>query len=339
VSDSSPLPAPATPAVTVALCVYNNAAYLNAAIASVCAQTMSEFEFLILDDGSTDRSGEIITAAAAKDPRIRVIKRENRGLVASLNELIAAAQAPLFARMDGDDICQPDRLARQCAYLAAHPACGIVGTWAELIDENGAPLGAGGEKPVTHEELVAALRHGPLFCHPSVMMRTGLLREVGGYHPSYRHCEDHDLWLRLAGRTRMANLPERLLRYRVYPGQVSQRHAVEQAINVAVSWHAHVRRERGETDPIAPGIAMPPLGDLDRLFSEPGLGERIRRETIERLAFMPAALAGEGRPLLIEHIRSLRGSPRAPMWRLAGRLARHGHIGAAARVALSLTGF
>lgn len=337
--DPTSLVSRSTPAVSVALCVYNNAAYLDAAIASVREQTMADFEFLILDDGSTDGSAEIIAAAATMDPRIRVTARENRGLVASLNELIAAARAPLFARMDGDDICQPDRLARQCAYLATHPDCGIVGTWAELIDECGRPLGSGGEKPVIHEELVAALRHGPLFCHPSVMMRTDLLRSVGGYHPSYRHCEDHDLWLRLAGLTRMHNLPERLLHYRVYAGQVSQRHAVEQAINVAVSWHAHVRRQRGEPDPISPAMALPPLNELDGLFGEAGLGEQIRRETIERLAFMPDALAGEGRPLLMEHVRSLRGSSRAPMWRLAGRLARHGHIGAAARVALSLTGF
>ena len=326
------------PAVTVALSVYNNAPHLDAAIASVRAQTMADFEFLILDDGSRDGSGAVIAAHAAQDPRIRVIARENRGLVASLNELIAAARAPLFARMDGDDLCRPERLERQCAFLAAHPECGILGTWAELIGDDGAPLGAGGEKPVSHEELVAALRTGPLFCHPSVMARTALLCQVGGYHPSYRHCEDHDLWLRLASRTRMANLPERLLRYRVYPGQVSQRHAVEQAINVAVSWHAHLRRTRGEPDPITPDTPIPPLDQLDPLFGEPGLGARIRRETIDRLSFMPAALAREGAPLLLDHIRSLPAASRAPLWRIAGRLARHGHLGTATRVALSLAG-
>jgi len=161
---------------------------------------------------------------------------------------------------------------------------------------------------------------------------------VGGYHPSYRHCEDHDLWLRLAARTRMANLPDRLLRYRVYPGQVSQRHAVEQAINVAISWQAHLRREAGETDPITPGTPIPPLDLLDSLFAQPGLGARIRQDTVERLTYMPRALAREGRPLLIEHIRSLPPRARVPLWRLAGRLARHGHLGAATQVALSLAG-
>ncbi|MBC2666045.1 glycosyltransferase [Novosphingobium flavum] len=328
----------ASPAITVALSVFNNARHLDAAIGSVRTQTFTDFEFLIVDDGSTDGSDAIIAAHAASDPRIRPILRENRGLVASLNQLIAEARAPLFARMDGDDICRPERFARQVAHLAAHSGCGIVGTWAELIDEHDRPLGKGGEKPLTHAELAALLRTGPLFCHPSVMARTELLRATGGYHSSYRHCEDHDLWLRLAGRTTMANLPERLIRYRVYPGQVSQRHAVEQALNVAVSWEAHVRRQRGEPDPIAPGTQIPSLPELDGLFNEPGLGERLRGELVERLAWQPAALAGEGQGLLIDHIRALPAAQRAPLWRLAGRLARHGHVGAATRVALSLAG-
>lgn len=328
----------ASPAITVALSVHNNARHLDAAIASVRTQTCADFEFLILDDGSTDGSTAIIANHAAEDPRIRPILRENRGLVASLNQLLAEARAPLFARMDGDDISMPERFARQLAFLADHPACGIVGTWAELIDAAGLPLGPGGEKPLTHADLLAALRTGPLFCHPSVMARTSLLRAAGGYHPSYRHCEDHDLWLRLSGLTAMANLPERLIRYRVYPGQVSQRHAVEQALNVAVSWEAHLARQRGAPDPIAPGMPIPPLPELDRLFGQPGLAQRLRREVIDRLAWQPEALAGEGRGLLLDHIRTVPLHERAPLWRLAGRLARHGHVGAATRVALSLAG-
>jgi len=329
---------PCPPAITVGLSVYNNARHLDAAITSIRAQTFGDFEFLIVDDGSTDGSTAIIAAHAAEDARIRPILRENRGLVASLNQLLEEARAPLFARMDGDDICRPERFARQVDFLAAHPACGIVGTWAELIDAQDRPLGAGGEKPVTHADLLAALRTGPLFCHPSILARTDLLRAAGGYHPGYRHCEDHDLWLRLSGLTTLANLPERLIRYRVYPGQVSQRHAVEQALNVAVSWEAHLRRARGEPDPIPPGTAVPPLGELDALFGEPGLAKRLRRDLVERLAWQPAALAGDGRALLLDHIRALPARDRARLWRLAGRMARHGHVGAATRVALSLAG-
>ena len=107
-----------TPAISVAMSVYNGERFLAEAIGSVLAQTFTDFEFLILDDGSRDGTRAIIADYASRDARIRPILRENRGLVVSLNQLLAEARAPLVARMDADDVCLPERFARQIAFLA-----------------------------------------------------------------------------------------------------------------------------------------------------------------------------------------------------------------------------
>ena len=104
-----------SPALSVAMSVYNGEAFLNEAIQSILDQSFGNFEFLIVDDGSTDRTPSIIEAHAQRDSRIRPIIRENRGLVASLNQLLAEARTPIVARMDADDICLPDRFERQMA--------------------------------------------------------------------------------------------------------------------------------------------------------------------------------------------------------------------------------
>ena len=119
--------------------VYNGERFLAPAIESILGQTFGDFEFLILDDGSTDATPRIVAGYAALDPRIRPIIRENRGLVASLNQLLEEARAPIVARMDADDISRPERFAKQAAFLDAHPDYGVIGCWTEDIDENEAP--------------------------------------------------------------------------------------------------------------------------------------------------------------------------------------------------------
>jgi glycosyltransferase involved in cell wall biosynthesis len=114
--------------------VYNNAAHLPAAIESILAQSFGDFEFLIVNDGSSDESGDIIDRYAAGDRRIRAFHQPNLGLIASLNRMLAEARAPLIARMDDDDIALPARFERQLAFLAAHPDHGVVGTWSRCID-------------------------------------------------------------------------------------------------------------------------------------------------------------------------------------------------------------
>lgn len=291
------------PAISVAMSVYNCERFLAPAIESILSQSFRDFEFLILNDGSKDRSAEIIDGYAAQDARIRPIHRENKGLIVSLNQLLAEARAPLIARMDGDDISKPERFARQIAFMNAHPDHGVLGTWTEDMDEDGAPYHmTGSDHPVTNEEFQAVVGERSPLCHPSVIMRRDLALEAGGYHAAFRHCEDYDLWLRLASRTKICSIPERLLRYRHSPGQVSTKHIVEQQYGVAVSRLAWQARQAGRADPTEHLDQLPPFEGLDALFGTQGLSERAREMVAEALLYSPVALKGNGFDIIVDHI-------------------------------------
>jgi glycosyltransferase involved in cell wall biosynthesis len=328
----------ANPAITVAMSVYNGEPYLAEAIASVLAQSFADFEFLILDDGSSDHSRQTIEAFASRDARIRPIIRENRGLIASLNQLVAEAAAPLIARMDADDVCRPQRFARQIAFLADNPDHGVVGSWSEDIDERGRSIQGeahGVDQPTSHEAFVTAIDgYKPLLCHPAVMYRTEVVRAAGGYHAAFRHCEDLDLWLRLATRTRICSIPERLLRYRRSDGQISRRFSLDQTIGGVVSRLAYHERISGRTDPTEPLDCLPPIEQLDALFGRPGLSAQVRAQVVRDLLYSHQALRGAGLDLVLDHIGS--GGPRAGLWRTVLRLLKFGEPRQAARLALAL---
>lgn len=316
--------------------VYNGERFLAEAIDSVLAQTFSEFEFLILDDGSTDATSVILLAQAARDSRIRPIIRENRGLVVSLNQLLGEARGPLVARMDADDICHPERFARQVAFLAANPDYGVVGCRTDDIDENGAPwpLNAA-PHPLGHEDFLQAIEIGaPLLCHPAVMYRREVVLAVGGYHAAFQHCEDLDLWLRLASVTRLGNLPERLIRYRHYAGQVSSRHATRQQIGAAVARLAYAERQAGRPDPTEHLETLPPVDELDTLFGRAGVARQVRARVAHGLLYSQAGLRDEGFDLILRHLGE--GGTRDGMWRTVARLLRYGEPVRAARLAAAL---
>jgi hypothetical protein len=325
---------PATPALSVALSVYNGAAYLGAAIESILAQSFTDFEFLILDDGSRDDSRAVAESYAARDRRIRVIARENRGLVASLNQLLVEARAPLVARMDADDICPPHRFAAQLAFLADHPAYGMVGADCSYIDAAGQPI-AGRQipRPLSHEAIVANLECGPTMLHNVVIYRRQLVLDLGGYRPAFVHAEDYDLWLRMSRATRMENLPEPLVAYRLYPDQVSNRHCITQARSAAQAWLSHQACLAGLPDPAAGLDQLPPDAALDATFG-PGARAFVHRRVVERSLYAPGALAAEGWPMLLEHARA-NGRDRR-LWRLAGRMAKAGLPAHAGRLGMKL---
>lgn len=323
------------PAITVAMSVYDADAFLDEAIASVRAQTFGDFEFLILDDGSRDGSLAIARRHESEDPRIRVIARENRGLVASLNELLEAARAPLVARMDADDICEPERLARQAAFLAERPEYGVVGSWTTDIGPDGAPRPkAGDEQPIDHDAFLARIGQGSLLCHPTAIMRRDLVLSVGGYHAAFAHCEDFDLWLRLASVTKLGNLPERLLRYRHYDGQVSTRHAMAQRIGAAIALVAWQERQAGRSDPSGGWTALPSVRDLDRAFGRQGMARRVRQRVAPELLYVPEALRGPGLEIILDYLRE--GGQPEGMWRTVARLLKLGHPVRATRLAMAL---
>lgn len=323
------------PRISVAMSVYNNAPFLAQAIESILAQTFEDFEFLIVDDGSRDGSGAIIDAYAAKDSRIRAIHQSNQGLVASLNRLLAEARAPLIARMDGDDISLPDRFERQVIFLDAHPDHGVVGTCTDDIDEQGRIRRNIDFHPLDHDSFVAALSGGPLLCHPSVMMRRDLVLAAGGYRKAFAHCEDYDLWLRLADRTKICSLPDRLLHYRRSPGQVSTAHAVQQQVGAAVAWLAWRERAAGRRDPTDGLEALPPVEQLDSLFGREGVSREVRSRVAPILVYSEQALRSRGFDLLLRYVRE--SGDRKGMWRTAGRLLKLGSPLRALRLAAALT--
>jgi glycosyltransferase involved in cell wall biosynthesis len=325
---------PAPPRITVALSVHNDAATVAAAIESILAQTFKDFEFLIVNDGSSDQSGAIIDAYAVIDPRIRAIHQPNRGLIASLNRLVAEARGDLIARMDGDDISLPGRFAAQVVFLDAHPDHGVLGTNTNEIDEADRITLCTDLHPLDHKAVAAALRRGSPVAHSSVMMRTAVVRAAGGYRAAYRHCEDYDLWLRLSERTRIANLPDRLLLYRRSSGQVSVRHVVEQQTGAAIARLAHRERLAGRRDPTDGLDRLPDLSGLDALFGRSGVAREVRGGLAQTIVYSREALRGGGLDLLIAHVAA--GGGRAGLWRTVVRLIVFGDIARALRLAAAL---
>ena len=305
------------PAISVAMSVFNNARYVEESIVGILEQSFGDFEFLIVDDGSRDESASIIDELSRQDARIRLFRQPNRGLVSSLNRLLGEAAAPLIARMDGDDIALPERFARQVDYLRSHPDVGVVGTSTHDVDEAGKIVRANADYPCDHDTLVDGIRHRSPFCHPSVMMRTDLVRAVGGYRAAFAHCEDYDLWLRLAERTRLANLPDPLLLYRRSAAQVSNRHALAQQLGSEVARLAHRERQAGRPDPIEGLGRLPSFDELDTLFGS-GTAHQTRASVALGIVHSPLALRGEGLELILEHVRA--GGRMCGLWRTAGRL-------------------
>lgn len=254
-----------TPKVSVILPVYNGRHYVAEAIDSLLAQTLRDFELLIVDDGSTDDTLPILRRYAERDTRVQVTSRANTGVVGARNELIGRARAPLLAMMDQDDISHPDRFALQVAAFEADPALVAVGSDALIIDPQGDTL-CPGATPSTHEQIDAVLmsaRGGWHIFSPSVMMRTDAVRRVGGYRNNYLNSEDAELFLRLGEIGRLANLPQRLLSYRVHLSSGSHTGTVVQRQS---GWRAacEAAQRRGVAEP-----APPSPSDVSDMASNP----------------------------------------------------------------------
>jgi glycosyltransferase involved in cell wall biosynthesis len=227
----------ATPAVSIILPVYNASRYLERAVVSMLTQTFTDFELLLMDDGSTDDSLAILRKLAKADARCIVHTRENRGLVQTLNEGIARSRAEILVRMDADDLSYPRRIELQVAYLEQHPNCVAVGTEAMMIDPDGHHLCRYGV-PSDHMDIDAKhmIGAGGMILHPTVALRKSAVLSIGCYRDLCRHAEDFDLFLRLAEIGGLANLPDVLVEYRQhmqsigYSKAAAQRNAKELAL-------------------------------------------------------------------------------------------------------------
>lgn len=221
----SPSPAidASNPACSVVMTWFNNTRYLRAAVDSVLAQTMADFELIVVDDGSADPAPA--AALVALDPRIRVLHLEaNAGTAAAANRGIAEARAPIIARLDSDDIAEPEWLARTIAALAADPELGLVGSAVTFIDADGRTLGV---QPMPESDFAirfTLLFHSP-FYHSTTTYRRALFEAVGGYRVDQPVSQDHYLWPALLEHCRARNLAEPLVRYRINPNGLTATNA------------------------------------------------------------------------------------------------------------------
>ena len=202
------------PKISIVMAAYNEAHDVGRALDSILAQSFVDWELIVIDDGSTDATAEIVKRYAEKDSRIRLVVNEaNMQLSASLNKAIGLARADVIARADADDINLPERLAKQHRYLQAHQETDVLGTGAYLLDATGNRVNSV-SYPISHAELSTLPFLKIQFFHPSVMMRRRFFDMAGLYDPRYPNAEDKEMWLRgLAAGCCYANLPEPLIEY------------------------------------------------------------------------------------------------------------------------------
>jgi glycosyltransferase involved in cell wall biosynthesis len=227
-------PSPA-PTVSVLMSVYSGGRYLKPCLDSLLAQTLRDVEFVIVDDGSKDDSPAVLREYAARDARIKLTVRPNKGLTKTLNECVAGARGEFLARMDCDDVCYPDRFEKQVAFLRANPDVVCAGGYFDLIDEETRRITTlrppTGDAEIQRQVLKG---HGAI-CHPAAMIRASALRRIGGYCEDFKTAQDIDLWLRLGEVGKLANLPTPVLKFRLHETSVSEskRHEQRQSAKTA----------------------------------------------------------------------------------------------------------
>jgi glycosyltransferase involved in cell wall biosynthesis len=231
------------PCVSVLMPVFNTAPFVELALISVAAQEFRDFELVVVDDGSTDGTLAILKSFAAQEPRMRLIARSNRGLIATRNQLVDEARGEFIAWMDSDDLSHPARLKRLIAEFEDESQLVCVGSNVEVIDPDGKPLGVE-TYPPKHDAIRAQQMFGAGLRFPSTMQRRSIAIDVGGFREPFRIGEDFDYLLRVGERGKMANVQDRLYRYR--------QHLLSTCTAHGINWPAHrdlilsLARERTE---------------------------------------------------------------------------------------------
>jgi glycosyltransferase involved in cell wall biosynthesis len=289
------------PIVSVVMPVYNCRAYVAHAVRSILSQTFGNFELILIDDGSTDGSSQILDELARSDHRIILLRHPNAGMTRAMNEGVERARGEFIARMDADDISLPTRLQKQLAYLQVHPECVAVGSAIVMMDSYGNPLYLS-RWPESHEDSDAALLRGESdggLAHPTAMIRTTSIRTIGGYREKYKYAQDKDLWLRLGEIGWLANLAEPLVKYRMHETSTGSTRAAPQRAEYEEAIVEACQR-RGITPPPRPS---PPL--RASLLRFPGLRAQFAMYAIQGCNFRLA------RQHAFAHARSHPASPRS----------------------------
>jgi glycosyltransferase involved in cell wall biosynthesis len=213
------------PEVSVILPAFNSGKYIGRAIESVLRQTFSDFELIVVNDGSTDNTEQVVQSFS--DQRIRYVKNpKNEGLIHSLNRAIDLSRGKYIARMDGDDICQPARFAKQKLFLDQNQEVAVVASTIEFINELEEKTGDWklDKQTITPEQIKRTILKENCIAHPTVMMRSEIIKELK-YQRYQENIEDYDLWLRILGRgDKIAKIDEPLLLYRIHANSITGMH-------------------------------------------------------------------------------------------------------------------
>jgi len=206
------------PEISVIMSAYNAAAYIRDSVASILAQTFTDFELIVINDGSKDDTPRILDELAQSDPRIRVIHQQNTGLTIALNRALALARGMYFARQDADDISYPQRFEKELALIKSDPSIVLVGGNCDDIYADGTKGLWGAE---TSDQLARSVYYKTPFAHSTALMRADICRALGGYDETFKTSQDMDMWMRFASRGRIAMVQEPVLLRRIEEGSIS----------------------------------------------------------------------------------------------------------------------
>ncbi len=213
--------------VSVIVNVFNGEAHLREAIDSVLAQTMSELELLVVDDGSTDNTAEIVKQFMSTDPRVKLLQQANQGIAAAMNLGLSEAKCDWVAHLDADDRMHPERLEWQLEYVSKHPKVSVLASYATMVNNRGQPIGFS-RRPVDSDRAIRELQPREVLeiVHSSVLMSRQALESIGNYPSGHPGVEDRELWSRLAtAGYRLTVLPELLTEYRLHGNSLTAQRA------------------------------------------------------------------------------------------------------------------
>jgi glycosyltransferase involved in cell wall biosynthesis len=229
--------------------VHDGEQFLAEAVESILAQSLADFEFVVVDDGSTDATGAILADYASRDSRMVVHRQANAGGPEARNRGYRLAAAPLVANMDADDVALPGRLERQHDFMAQHPNVGAVGGAVSFIDANGREFGEW-RYPLSDAEIRRAFAHATPLAHPATMVRKDAFFATVGYRRQLSLAQDVDLWLRIADKHELANVPEVMIQYRIHPGQATVRQCEVGALGSLAARLSARAHADGRPDPV-----------------------------------------------------------------------------------------
>lgn len=274
------------PAISVVMPVYNAAKYLVAAIESVRRQSFSSWELLCVDDGSSDRSLEIVQNYVACEPRVRLVACPHRGIVATLNQGVELCRGEFIARLDADDLALPDRFQIQFDYLRNHPSLAMISGGYQTIDADDR-VWKTQLPPLTSSEVREALHHSNCIAHSSVMIRREILeRFPGPYRSHFPLAEDYDLWLRIVAEYDIGSSPDIVLQYRRDFATTKPERVVQQTLSTLGVQLSHGFRLNGTPDRAAEWQEL----DESTLLNE-GLSQSSLHASIRRVLLAEARLA------------------------------------------------